>query len=157
MSRKRTVYTTEFKTKLVIELMNEDKTIAEIANKYKITPKNLQNWKKIFMENAEMAMEPAKAVKEYKEEIIELKEKNETYAKVVGKMTIEKEWLEKKLNSLSLSDKKTMIEPELKNLSVSNLSMANNFDPLADRIAEGLSPPASTTPCMRVRTGRFLK
>jgi len=26
-----------------------------------------------------------------------------------------------------------------------------------NRIAEGLSPPASTTPCMRVRTGRFLK
>ena len=39
-----------------------------------ITPKNLQNWRKTFLENAEIAMEPAKAVKEYKDEIEELQE-----------------------------------------------------------------------------------
>ena len=119
MSRKRTIYSTEVKTKLVLELLKGDNTIAEIANKHNITPKNLQNWKAIFIENAEMAMEPGKAMKEYKEENIELKEKNETYAKIVGKMTIEKDWLEKKLSSLGLSEKKSMIEPELTNLSVS--------------------------------------
>ena len=120
MSRKRTIYSTEVKTKLVLELLKGDNTIAEIANKNNITPKNLQNWKAIFIENAEMAMEPGKAMKEYKEENIELKEKNETYAKIVGKMTIEKDWLEKKLSSLGLSEKKSMIEPELTNLSVSS-------------------------------------
>jgi putative transposase len=66
-----------------------------------------------------MAMEPAKAVKEYKDEIVELQAKNDTYAKVVGKMTIEKEWLEKKLKSLDSSEKKELIESELENLSVS--------------------------------------
>ena len=57
MSRKRTVYTAALKTKLVLEVLKEEKTLVEIASANKITPKNLQNWKKIFLENAEMAME----------------------------------------------------------------------------------------------------
>ena len=62
MSRTRTVYTAEFKTRLVLEVLKEEQTLVEIASKNKITPKNLQNWKKIFFENAEMAMEPSKAL-----------------------------------------------------------------------------------------------
>jgi hypothetical protein len=38
--------------------------------KLNILPQNLQNWKKTFLANAEIAMEPSKAVKEYKEELI---------------------------------------------------------------------------------------
>ena len=64
-------------------------------------------------------MEPARAVKEYKEELSAAHEQNEMLTKIVGKMTVEKEWLEKKLKSLDLSDKKAMIEPKLKNLSLS--------------------------------------
>ena len=119
MSRKKTTFTPEFKTKLVLEVLKNDKTLNEIASAYNITPKNLHNWKKIFLDNAEIAMEPSKAVKEYKEELAQVHEENEALTKIVGKMTVEKEWLEKKLVSLGLSEKKQMIEPELKTLSLS--------------------------------------
>jgi putative transposase len=79
----------------------------------------LGNWKKIFLENAVIAMEPAKAVKEYKLELVAAKEENQMLTKIVGKMTVEKEWLEKKLKSLGLSDKRKLINPKLENLSVS--------------------------------------
>ncbi len=59
-------------------------------------------------------MKPSKAVKEYKEELVQVNKENEMLTKIVGKMTVEKEWLEKKLKSLGLSDKKEMIESELK-------------------------------------------
>ena len=71
-----------------------------------------------FLENAVIAMEPAKAVKEYKQELVTAQEENEMLTKIVGKMTVEKEWLEKKLKSLGLSNKKQLIEPELENLTV---------------------------------------
>lgn len=119
MSRKRTNYSAAFKSKLVLEVLKNEKTLAEIASANNITPKNLQNWKKIFLENAEIAIEPSKAVKEYKEELTAAQEQNEMLTKIVGKMTVEKEWLEKKLKSLGLSDKKAMIEPKLENLSLS--------------------------------------
>lgn len=43
MSRKRTIYSTEFKTKVVLEVLKGDKTINEIASANNITPKNIQN------------------------------------------------------------------------------------------------------------------
>ncbi len=110
MSRTRTVYSAEFKTRLVLELLKEDKTLTQIASKNNITPKNLQNWKKIFLNNAVVAMEPAKAVKEYKEENIKLKAKLDEYAKVVGQLTVENEWAVGKLKSLDSSYKKELAD-----------------------------------------------
>ena len=95
MSKKRTTYSAEFKSRLVLELLENEKTIAEIANENNITPKNLQNWKKIFLENAVIAMEPAKAIKEYKLELVAALDKNEMLTKIVGKMTSSNEWPEK--------------------------------------------------------------
>ena len=119
MSTKRRIFTAEFKTKVVLEVLQGDKTLNEIASKNNITPKNIQNWKKIFLDNAEMAMEPAKAIKEYKDANLELQSKIDDYAKIVGKMTVEKEWLEGKLQSLDLSDKKELIESKSIYISVS--------------------------------------
>ncbi|MDQ7060865.1 MAG: transposase [Sulfurimonas sp.] len=110
MSRKRTVYTAEYKTRLVLEILKEEKTLAEIASVNKITPLNLQNWKKIFLANAELAMEPSKAIKEYKEANTKLQIEVGEYAKKVGQLTIEKDWLVEKLKDLDLSKKLEMVD-----------------------------------------------
>jgi len=119
MSRKKTRYSTELKTKLVLEVLKGERTLNEIASANNIIPKNLQNWKTTFLSNAELAMEPSKAVKEYKDENAELNAKIDEYARVVGKITVERDWLQGKLVSLGLSDKQALIEPELKSLSLS--------------------------------------
>ena len=110
MSRKRTTYTAEFKTKLVLEVIKEESTLVEIASKNNITPKNLQNWKKTFLENAEVAMEPAKAVQEYKTTIADLEIKIDEYAKTVGQLTLENNWMSGKLSSLDSSYKKELVD-----------------------------------------------
>jgi len=43
MSRKRTVYPTQLKTQLVLELLKGEKRANEITNKHNILPKNLKN------------------------------------------------------------------------------------------------------------------
>ena len=118
MSKKRTKYTAEFKSKLVLELLKNERTLSEIASDNNITPQNLQGWKKIFLDNAVIAMEPSKVVKEYKDDLAKSQEENEMLMTLIGKVTIEKEWLEKKLKSLASSEKRTMIEPKLKALSL---------------------------------------
>ena len=123
MSKKRRIFTAEFKTKLVLEVLKNESTLNEIASKNNITPKNLQNWKKIFLENAAVAMEPAKVVKEYKDEITKLQAKVNDYTKVVGKITLEKEWLEGKLVGLDLLSKKKLVDSSINSkpiISVSN-------------------------------------
>jgi putative transposase len=110
MSKKRTTYSSAFKTKLVLELLQNADTLAEIASKHNILPQNLVNWKKTFLANAEIAMEPSKAVKEYKEELIKSQEQNERLTALVGKVTVEKEWLAKKLKSLGSSKLKQLVD-----------------------------------------------
>lgn len=128
MSKKRTNYTSAFKTKLVLELLQNESTLAEIASKHNILPQNLVNWKKTFLSNAEIAMEPSKAVKEYKEELIKSQEQNERLTALVGKVTVEKEWLAlcsvpprgvKKLVSLDSSKLKQLVDlkPTISNSS----------------------------------------
>ena len=124
MSKKRRIFTTEFKTKLVLEVLKNESTLNEIASKNNITPSNLQNWKKIFLENAEVAMEPAKVVKEYKEENTKLQAKIDAYTKIVGKITLEKEWLEGKLEGLDLLSKKKMIDSNPSHNKTSNKSIS---------------------------------
>ena len=110
MSNKKRTYTSAFKTKIVLEALREDKSIAELSVKYNITPKNIHNWKATFLSNAEIAMEPSKCVAEYKQAAKELNQQVADYAKKVGELTMEKEFLEGKLRSLALSDRKPMID-----------------------------------------------
>jgi len=103
MSRRR--FSPEFKTKVVLEVLKGELTLNEIASKYQVLPKSIIEWKKRFLENAELAMESNILIKEYKKKIEELKKKNERYAKKIGELTINKEWLEKKLRGLDLRAK----------------------------------------------------
>ncbi|MDN5052627.1 transposase [Aliarcobacter butzleri] len=122
MSRKMTQYSAEFKTKIVLEVLKGDKTINEIASEYNIIPKNIQNWKNIFLANAVVAMEPAKAVKEYKDEIEKLKAKNDEYAKIVGKLTVENNWMSGKLKSLDSKKRQAIVEFKLSDISITRQS-----------------------------------
>jgi len=119
MSRKKTVYSTELKTRLVLEVLKGERTLNEIASANNIIPKNLQNWKATFLANAELAMEPSKAVKEYKDENRELHAKIDEYARVVGKITVERDWLQGKLKGLDLSSKQALVETKPKTISLS--------------------------------------
>ena len=44
MSRKRKQYSAEFKTKVVLELLAGDQTVAQVASKYDVTAKSLTDW-----------------------------------------------------------------------------------------------------------------
>jgi len=159
MSRKRTTYSAEFKTKIVLEVLKNEDTLNAIASKNNITPKNLQNWKKVFLENAEIAMEPARSVQEYKTRIVELEAKNDEYAKVVGQLTVEKDWAVGKLKSLDLSNKKEMIDKsEHKTLSVvkqckliefnrSNLFYISRVKPVKKSIKDEIVKIFEDIPC----------
>jgi len=111
MSTKRKVYSADFKAKLVLEVLESEDTLNSIASKYGILPKNLQNWKKQFMENISLAFDKSTVVKEYKNEIEALQKDKDELAKKVGNLTMEKDFLEGKLVSLVSSKvRKTFID-----------------------------------------------
>lgn len=119
MSRKKgQTYTAEQKTKIVLELLKEEATAAQLAKKYKVTTQTLGTWKKKFLANASLAFEPAKAVQEFKDELKSKEAQIEELQKQLGKSVVEKEWLAKKLKSLDLSDRKRLVDSRLGDLPV---------------------------------------
>jgi putative transposase len=118
MSTKRKVYSADFKAKLVLEVLEGEKTIIEIASKYEMIPNNLKNWKKQFLENMSLAFDKSAVVKEYKDEIETLQKSNDELAKKVGNLIVDKDFLEGKLVSLASSkERRVLVDSEL-NLSL---------------------------------------
>ena len=112
MSKNRKSYSADFKTKLVLEVLEGEKTLNEIASKYEVLPRNLQKWKKQFLSNASLAFDKSAVVKEYKEENELLRKEKDQMAKKIGELTIERDCLEGKLVSLDLSSRKDLLNKE---------------------------------------------
>jgi putative transposase len=110
-------FTAEVKTKIVLEILKEESTTAQLSAKYEVSAKTMQNWKKQFLNNASLAFEPAKVVSEFKGQIDELKTQNDELAKALGKATVERDWAVGKLGSLDISNKKSLVDSKLKLLS----------------------------------------
>ena len=110
-------FSAEVKTKIVLEMLKEESTIAQLSAKYEVSTKAMQNWKKQFLNNASLVFEPAKAVSEFKDQIDVLKNQNDELAKALGKATVERDWAVGKLGSLDLSNKKSLVDSKLKTLS----------------------------------------
>lgn len=110
-------FTAEVKTKIVLEMLKEESTTAQLSTKYEVSAKTMQNWKKQFLNNAPLAFEPGKAVSEFKDQIDGLKTQNDELAKALGKATVERDWAVGKLGSLDISNKKSLVDSKLKTLS----------------------------------------
>ena len=137
MSRKRTTYSAEFKAKVVLEVLDGEKTLNEIATKYELLPKNLQNWKKQFVDNAFLAFDKSTVAKEYKEEIEKLKKAKDATSKKLGEVIVERDFVVEKLKSLVSSSTrakatdtklKLSLNTQLKLLSVSKT--AHYYEPV---------------------------
>jgi len=100
MSTKRKTYSAEFKAKVVLEVLEANETLNQIASKYELLPANVKNWKKMFLENMSLAFDKSTVVREYKQEIESLKKDKDSIAKKLGETIVEKEFLEGKLVSL---------------------------------------------------------
>ena len=92
--KKRNQYSAEFKSKIVLEVLQETSTINEISDKYGISPVTISRWKSEFMERAAEVFKKGPSTAEK-----ELKEKNQRVAQLerkVGQLTYEVDWLKKK-------------------------------------------------------------
>lgn len=115
MSAKIKTYSAEFKAKVVLEVLEAEQSINEIASKYELLPANVKNWKKMFLENMSLAFDKSTVVKEYKTELEQVKKEKDLIAKKLGETIVEKEFLEGKLESLvSSKSRKTFVDSKHK-------------------------------------------
>ena len=88
-------YTPEFKAKTVIEVLQGEKSLNEIAVQYNINPNMLRNWKAEFLENASTVFEsPKKAERAARRKEESLKKEAESMLKKIGQLTMERDFLQ---------------------------------------------------------------
>ena len=102
MQKKVKQYTAEFKTQVALEAIKGDKTIAQLASEYEISNKNIQNWKKEVLENAEMIFKRSKSERTHKAELQEKDKLIDNLYKEVGDLTVQVKWAQKKIKQAGL-------------------------------------------------------
>ena len=121
MSRSRRNFSAEFKTNLVLQLLKGEKELNVLAVENDIQPNLLRNWKKEFLANASLAFDNKREDNLLEKLAEERKEKAE-YAKKVGQLTMQVDWLKKNLKKLSdLTTRANLVRslPTTKELPVS--------------------------------------
>ena len=88
-------YTPEFKAKLVLQVLQGEKELGEVANENNINPNLIRKWRTTFLEKASMVFvdpqaEAAKAKR--KEESLEKKQKQ--MLSTIGQLTLERDFLQ---------------------------------------------------------------
>ena len=95
MSRSKRNFSSEFKAKLVLEVLKGEKELTTIATENDIQPNLLRNWKKEFLDHASVVFDDTREEALREKLALERKEK-EQYQKKVGQLTMQVDWLKKK-------------------------------------------------------------
>jgi putative transposase len=94
--RTRRSFSAAEKAKIVCELLREDKTLNEVAQGHEIHPKMLSQWKVQFFENAELAFDKDRGLRDLREALKESGREKDELHRQIGKLTAEVNWAKKK-------------------------------------------------------------
>ena len=82
MTTKRRKYTPEYKARIVLEILTEQKSIAQASREYKIKDSVISRWKQEFIERSPLIFEQGITKDNRDEQIAELE-------RMVGRLTLE--------------------------------------------------------------------
>lgn len=111
MSRIRRNFSANFKAKLVIEVLKGEKDINTIATENNIQPNLLRNWKKEFLDKASVVFDDSREDNLKEKLAAERREKAE-YAKKVGQLTMQVDWMKKKSEEVLGPDYESKFSPK---------------------------------------------
>jgi transposase len=93
MARKRRKFNPNFKAKVALEAIREHRTIADLAQKHKLHPTQINLWKKQLVEGAEGVFENGGS---QGKETTDEPQAGELYEQI-GRLKVQLEWLKKKV------------------------------------------------------------
>lgn len=98
MSKKKNIYSAEFKSKIVMELISGQHTLNELAEKYQIAPATLSNWNKQFQERAAVIFQHGPTDND--RQLVEKEQEIAILQQKVGQLSVECDWLKKKSDEI---------------------------------------------------------
>ena len=111
MSRTRRHFTSKFKSDLVIELLKGEKDLNTLAADNMLQPILFRNWKKEFLDKASIVFDD-KREDNLKEKLASERREKAQYAKKVGQLTMQVDWLKKKSEEMLGPDYESQFTPK---------------------------------------------
>jgi len=90
---KRKRYSADFKAKVALDALKEQKTLSELANQYQIHSVQISNWKKQLLDGSALIFKNSTNNNQKKQQNLEAHLYQE-----IGRLKIELDWLKKNYN-----------------------------------------------------------
>ena len=111
MSRTRRNFNAKFKSDLVLELLRGEKDLNTLASENSIQPNLLRNWKKEFLDKASVVFDDSRE-DNLKEKLAAERKEKASYARKVGQLTMQVDWLKKKSEEMLGPDYESKFTPK---------------------------------------------
>ncbi|MEF9876757.1 MAG: transposase [Gordonibacter sp.] len=102
MAQKRRQYSPEFKARLVVEALREQKSVQEIASDNDINPNLLFKWRKELLEHPERVFDEKKRDEDLRRRDDEVAAERDEMLKKIGTLTLERDWLQRSCEKLGI-------------------------------------------------------
>jgi len=93
MRKKRRNHSPQFKAKLALEALKEERSLSEIAADNNLSPNLVRRWRDELLEKADSVFDTAKQIKDQKRREEALEAERDELLKAVGSATVERDWL----------------------------------------------------------------
>lgn len=90
----RKTFTSDFKAKVVLEILKEEKSISQLSSEYEVHANQLGKWKKQVTDNMHELLDDGRKKDDEEKETLK-KQIQELYTEI-GKLTTQLNWLKKK-------------------------------------------------------------
>ena len=88
-------YTPEFKARLVLQVLQGEKELGEVAKEHNINPNLIRKWRTTFLEKASTVFEdPEKETAKAKRKEENLEKKQKQMLSTIGQLTLERDFLQ---------------------------------------------------------------
>ncbi len=88
-------YTAQYKIKIVLEVLQGERELGEIASENQLNPNMVRNWKREFLEKASTVFEDsAKASRQAKKQEAAQRKEVTRMLKTIGQLTLERDFLQ---------------------------------------------------------------
>ena len=93
MSRKRRNHSPQFKARLALEALKEERSLSEIAADNNLSPNLVRRWRDELLEKADSVFDTTRQIKDQKRREEALEAERDELLKAVGSATVERDWL----------------------------------------------------------------